>query len=88
MTNLNQSKIKDYYLTEVLYNLHTVESKISLFENKYQAKFEDFSKRINTKNQENFEEWDDYIEWKAYIKSRDELLKQKQDIESGNINIS
>jgi hypothetical protein len=39
------------------------------FEKKYGIPFEDFEKQIKTAVKEDFEKWDDYIEWKAYSKS-------------------
>jgi hypothetical protein len=39
------------------------------FEKKYGITFEDFEKQIESSDKEEFEKWDDYIEWKAYYKS-------------------
>lgn len=39
------------------------------FEKKYGVLFEDFENQIKTAVKEDFEKWDDYIEWKAYYKS-------------------
>ena len=38
--------------------------KITLFEKKYGCSISEFRKRMEEPN-ENFEDWDDYIEWKA-----------------------
>jgi len=42
---------------------------INEFEKKYSLAFEDFEKQIKSAIKEDFEKWDDYIEWKAYFKS-------------------
>ena len=39
------------------------------FEKKYGLEFEDFERQIKSAVKEDFEKWDDYIEWKAYSKS-------------------
>ncbi|MCZ7382353.1 MAG: hypothetical protein O8C64_12390 [Candidatus Methanoperedens sp.] len=36
-------------------------------EKKYHTDFEDFQSKIKAAEKENFEKWDDYIEWKAYF---------------------
>ncbi len=35
------------------------------FEKKYNCSFEDFQNRLKLKSEENFQEWDDLIEWEA-----------------------
>ncbi len=54
-----------------LYELHIVKEKLTLFEKKYGKTFSDFEKEVLSK--EDFEKWDDYLEWKAYLKSLKEL---------------
>jgi hypothetical protein len=49
-------------MTEYASSLHT-------FETKYGLIFEDFEKRITSAQKEDFEQWDDYIEWKACTKA-------------------
>ena len=45
------------------------ESAMKEFEKKYGLEFEDFERQIKSAVKEDFEKWDDYIEWKAYSKS-------------------
>ncbi|NPA39166.1 MAG: hypothetical protein GXO57_01785 [Thermodesulfobacteria bacterium] len=66
MLNL-QGFLKDFEKLIKLYDLHIVKEKISLFEKKYGKTFFEFEKEVLAK--EDFEKWDDYLEWKAYIKS-------------------
>jgi len=54
-----------------LYDLHIIREKLLLFEKKYGKTFSEFEKEVLSK--ENFEKWDDYLEWKAYLKSLKEL---------------
>ncbi|MCD4744958.1 MAG: hypothetical protein K8R58_01515 [Bacteroidales bacterium] len=42
----------------------------------------------NIKQKENFNEWDDYIEWKAYNDFYSQITKMINDIKSGNFQIA
>ena len=43
------------------------ESAMKGFEKKYNTGFEDFRSKVEAAEKEDFEKWDDYIEWKAYF---------------------
>ncbi len=86
MIKLSQNKVKDYFKAEVLYELNLTKEKLKLFENKYRKSLEKFEMQLKNEK-ENFEKWDDYIEWKAYKKNMDELEKRLIDIENDNIKI-
>ena len=66
-----QEFLKDFERLIKFYDLHIVKEKIALFEKKYGKIFSEFEKKVLTK--EDFEKWDDYLEWKAYVKSLEEL---------------
>jgi hypothetical protein len=55
--DLSLSKMKEY------------ESAMQEFEKKYGLDFEHFEQQIKTSAKEDFEKWDDYIEWKACTKA-------------------
>jgi len=55
--DLSLSKMKEY------------ESAMREFEKKYNLIFEEFEKQLKATSKEDFEKWDDYIEWKAYAKA-------------------
>ena len=86
--NLKEKSLEELYSANLYYELHIAEDKIKLFETKYNCGFEDFEKKMSEQSDENFQEWDDYIEWKAYIAHHAELLKEKKEINSGNIKAS
>ncbi|MDE3059106.1 MAG: hypothetical protein KGJ59_14235 [Bacteroidota bacterium] len=88
MTTVNINAVKDLYLMNVLYELHRAQEKIAFFERKYHTTYTDFEKSVRGKGKEQFEEWDDYMEWKAFVKAHHNLLQQKNDVENGNIKIS
>ncbi len=87
MTILNSEIIKNLYYANILYEIHTVEDKLSFFESKYKTTFEKFEIAIKNST-EDFEKWDDYMEWKAFHKKYEELSSQKKDIENGNYKVS
>ena len=66
-----QESLKDFEKLIKLYDLHIVKGKIALFEKKYGKTFSEFEKEVLS--EEDFEKWDDYLEWKAYVKSLKEL---------------
>jgi hypothetical protein len=88
MRLLNTDKIKDLYFANILYEIHTTLDKIKFFENKYDIVFNEFEKIIESEDKENFEHWDDYLEWKGFQKKYKELISEKEDIENGNYKIS
>ncbi|MBS1514932.1 MAG: hypothetical protein JSS63_07860 [Bacteroidetes bacterium] len=52
--------------------------KLEYFSKKYNSTFEEFEKKIKTSKKENFEEWDDYIEWNAFQNSYQDLRSEIQ----------
>ena len=44
-------------------------SKMLPFEQKYQSSFEEFQKNLKKESKEDFEKWDDLIEWEAIFKA-------------------
>lgn len=88
MTTITKDKIKDLYYANLLYDLHVAEEKLDLFKTKYKKTFDEYEKMLKENKKENFEEWDDYIEWQAYIKNYDELLNSIEEVKNGNYKIS
>jgi hypothetical protein len=76
MTVIAQGNVKDN-LNKIfsMYEKHIIEEKIRLYEKKYSTTFEKFEEKVNESNTEKFEEWDDYIEWKAYNQKYFEYFK-------------
>ena len=57
------------------------QSKMLPFEKKYKIPFEEFKSRFNLKNKENFEQWDDFIEWEASFDLYKEWKKRLEEVE-------
>ena len=52
-----------------------INKKIKLFEKKYGQTFVQFENKIKQSENEDFEEWDDLIEWEAYTHFHEQLTK-------------
>lgn len=76
MVIFNKHKAENYLLIDTLYELNQVKEHIQLLERKYKLSFEEFENQLYNQYDEDVEKWDDYIEWKAYKKSKESLLKQ------------
>ncbi len=87
MLTLNKEKAIYLYSLNSMYETHSVKEKIRLFEQKYKKKFTEFEIEVKT-GEEDFSKWDDYMEWKAYIKTYKSLLQQKEIIKNGDYQIS
>lgn len=66
-TNIKVSKeeLRSFKELQIIANLRSVKDKISFFKNKYRSDYESFELEVKS-GKEDFEKWDDYIEWKAY----------------------
>lgn len=78
---VSKDEIKTYEKLKVISQIASVKGKIELFEKRYGCTFEKFEKDTQSKEKENFNEWDDYIEWKAYAKTLEELEAKIVEIE-------
>jgi hypothetical protein len=73
-------EVKEYQKLKILSELTLIKEKIKLFQTKYDTTFEKFEKRVK-KEKEDYEKWDDYIEWKAYRKTEKSLTKKMAEID-------
>ena len=88
MISISKDNVKKLYETELTFELNQVKDKIELYSKKYESSFEQFEKKVNTSEKENFEEWDDYMEWNAFQKSYLDLLQKKSDLENDNFKVA
>ena len=87
MVIVKKKDIVDALLIEAYGEMHQIKEKIRFFQGKYQQDFEDFSKSVK-KSDEDFEQFDDYIEWKAYQKVYYETIQKIEDLKSGNFQVT
>ncbi len=63
-----------------LYELDSVNSKLEQYEKKYGKTFEEFKREVEQTSEE-FEKWDDLIEWEALVEYRKILKKKLEEID-------
>lgn len=77
---VSKSEIKEYQKLKIISEMVLLKEHIKLFEQKYGCSFQEFEGRIR-QSAEDFESWDDYLEWKAYQRSFEELKKKIGEID-------
>jgi len=76
MRTINKNEVASSLLLENLSELNAVKDKLTNFAKKYSTTFGSFEKKIKSKKKENFKEWDDYMEWKAFENIKKELSEK------------
>lgn len=87
MVTISKTKVAEWILLDYFSKVNTLKEKISLFVKKYNTEFPEFEKKIKTASKENFEEWDDYIEWKAFHGFHASYLEQIEEVKNGNFQL-
>lgn len=87
MLTINKKDVSELYRLKVLSEIHVLADRIAYFEKKYNCVFKKFEKKVNEGNKEQFGEWDDYLEWKAYTKSYDYKKKEIKEIENDDFKL-
>ena len=80
---ISKDEIKNYEKLKIISQQTLLKEKIKLFEKKYSVSFNTFVKSLPN-NEEAFEAWDDYIEWKAAIETLKDLKAKLAEIENAN----
>jgi len=77
---VSKSEIKEYQKLKIISEMVLLKEHIKLFEQKYGCILKEFEERIK-QTAEDFESWDDYLEWKAYQRNFEELKKKIGEID-------
>ncbi len=88
MLVIEKQRVADWMLLSYHAEQRQLHDRIVIYENKYNQSFKKFEKNIKQKENENFDEWDDYIEWKAYNDFYSQITKMINDIKSGNFQVA
>ena len=88
MLTTNKQQVGNLLMLEYLSSLHQAREKLRLFETKYHTLWEAFSKKVKSSKEENLREWDDYIEWKAYVKLAGELDRKITELRHGHFEVA
>ena len=77
---VSKEEIKTFEKLTAISQIAPIKERIRFFEKKYWYTFKVFEKKVK-QEKENFEKWDDYIEWKAYVESLKNLESKLRKIE-------
>ena len=79
--SISKDDIKDILIMKKKVELHNAQERIRILEGKYQKKFSEFEQWMK-ESEENFNVWDDYIEWKAYERLIKDLEQAIVDVDN------
>lgn len=79
MIEISKKEIIEYEKLKLLSQISITQEKIDLFNQKYKKTLDQFEKDLLSK-QEDFTEYDDLIEWKAYVKNLHSLKKKLEEL--------
>ena len=88
MITMSKEEVGNRALIDCLGEKQILQEKIDLFEKKYGTNFIDFNKDLAASETENYEAWDDNIEWSAYEKFMAEIVARIEDIKHGNFQMA
>ena len=88
MLTVNKNKVAEWILLSYLSEQRYLQDKLLFFEKKYKVDFTKFEKEINNSIKEDFDKWDDYIEWKAYNAFYHNVTKTIEDVRLGNFKVA
>ncbi|MDF1550316.1 MAG: hypothetical protein P1P88_21000 [Bacteroidales bacterium] len=88
MLTINKEKVAEWMLLSYLAEQKYYEDKILFLERKHNANFVSFEEQINKSSSENFSNWDDYIDWKAYHNLYLNVSKMIEDVRLGNFKVA
>lgn len=80
MLTLTKKQIGNWVLLDYLSQRQVFQEKISFLEKKYNLDLNAFEQQVENNTIENFEAWDDLIEWKAYNQFLSEINLKITDI--------
>ena len=81
--SISKREILEYEKLKLISQIAPIEDKLKHFSEKYNQSYSEFEKTILTREEEEIEEeWDDYIEWKGYGKTLNDLNNKLQDLEN------
>jgi len=88
MLTVNKNKVAEWMLLSYLSEQRYLQDKLVFFEKKYKVSFTEFETKIDNSPEEDFEKWDDYIEWKAYSNFYHNVTKTIEDVRLGNFKVA
>ena len=78
---ITRDEIIMYEKLKIISEIAPIRERIAEFERKYGMSLEEFEEKLK-ESEESFEAWDDYIEWKAYVRKLKDLQEKLREIEN------
>lgn len=88
MVTVDKRHISDLMLIEAYAEKHKAEEKLSLYQKKYNMELHELENRIKTSAKEDFDAFDDYMEWKAYRNHLAATNAKIKELRSENIQLA
>lgn len=88
MVILTKKQVGDSLLTDYLSRKQELEQNLKKLEQKYQVDLQTFETQLESSSVENFEAWDDLIQWKAYNQFLFEIETKINDIRNGDFQMA
>ena len=88
MITVGKDHVSRLMLIETYSEKHQAEEKLKLYNLKYNKTFQQFETQIQKNAEENFEWFDDYMEWKAYRKYLNEISLKIEELKRANIKVA
>lgn len=82
LEHFNKQNILDLMYEKALSKTEYYKSKSKYYENKYKKDFLEFQEKYKNRNDEDIEEWDDYIVWESYITAFNEWEKKTEELKA------
>ena len=85
---LTKKQVSDSLLTDYMSRRQEFQEKLATLEQKYQSDLQTFETQLENSSVENFEAWDDLIQWKAYHQFLLEIETKITDIRNGDFQMA
>ncbi len=83
---IGESEVKAQFfrflMGEALMKAEYYRSLMKPFERQYSTTFPNFKKQVESSKQEDFQAWDDLIEWEAYHRCHEEWIKKYEEMKN------
>jgi translation initiation factor 2 alpha subunit (eIF-2alpha) len=87
MWTVPKSEIADLLRPDLSARLREAQEKTKLFERAYGQTYNEFERAV-LQGEEDFEKWDDYVEWKAYRKLKHDLEEKINALQRGDFEVA
>jgi len=88
MLVIDKHRVADWMVLSYLAEQRQLHEKIVMYEKKHGQTFKEFENETKQRGNEDFDEWDDLIEWQAYTNFYANITKTINDIKSGNFKVA